>query len=87
MTMILLVLLELAGFSRVALHTLFAGLVTSQLLMRGYFHGAMEHLGMLDSASGEVVAGHSTHEVGSVLGWAVFGLSLAANAISVMHEE
>ena len=87
MTMMLLVLLELAGFSRVALHTLFAGLLTSQLLQCGYFNGLMEHLGILDSDLGEKILGRSAHKMGSQLAWIVFGLAGAANAIKVLHDH
>ena len=85
--MILLVLLELAGFTRIGLHTLFAGLVTSQLLQCGYFNGLMEQLGILDSAQSEVMLGRSAREMGSCLAWTVFGLAGAANAIKVLHDH
>ncbi|KAI1307882.1 hypothetical protein EDD11_004354 [Mortierella claussenii] len=87
MTLVMLVLLELAGFSRVALHTLFAGLLASQFLRWGWFNNVMEQLGILDSALGEAVAGQSAREMGCYLAWTVFALAAAANAINVLHDE
>ncbi|KAF9351572.1 hypothetical protein BGX26_010445 [Mortierella sp. AD094] len=80
MTMVLLVFLDLAGFSRVALHTLFVGLVTSQFLKYGCFNSALQQLGILDGALGEVKTKHPAREMGNYLGWTVFGLAGAANA-------
>ncbi|KAF8928672.1 hypothetical protein BGZ58_009459 [Dissophora ornata] len=87
MTMILLVLLELGGFTRVGLHTLFAGLVVSQLLNSGYFNNVMKQLGILDTALGETMMGRDARKIGSTLGWTIFGLAGAANAIKVLHDE
>ncbi|KAG0307267.1 hypothetical protein BGZ98_000668 [Dissophora globulifera] len=86
-TMTLLVLLELAGFTRIGLHTLFAGLVASQVIRGGYLNGLMEHLGILDSALGETVAGENAVEIGNTLAWTVFGLACAANVIKALHEQ
>ncbi|KAG0054303.1 hypothetical protein BGZ83_011508 [Gryganskiella cystojenkinii] len=86
MTLLLLVLLELAGFSRIGLHSLFAGLFTSQLLQCGYFNGLMEQLGILDSGLGEAILGRDAREMGSHLAWTTFGLAAAANAIKVSQK-
>ncbi|KAG0203967.1 hypothetical protein BGX28_003935 [Mortierella sp. GBA30] len=86
-TLCLLIVLELAGFSHVALHTLFVGLVVSQLLQCGYFNNLMEQLGILDSALGEKVSVRAAREMGQGLAWTIFGLAAAANAIKVLHDE
>ncbi|KAF9902797.1 hypothetical protein EC991_004532 [Linnemannia zychae] len=85
-TMILLTILELAGFSRVGLHTLFAGLITSQLLQCGLFNNLMEQLGILDGSLGDGVSTHAVREMAHCLSWTVFGLTAAANAIKVLHD-
>ncbi|KAF9190982.1 hypothetical protein BGZ51_008000 [Haplosporangium sp. Z 767] len=79
-TLILLVLLELAGFSRVALHALFIGLVTSQLLQGGILNGVLEQLGIVDGvhASGQ--------DIGAYLSWIVLGLAAVANTVKVLHD-
>ncbi|KAF9087343.1 hypothetical protein BGX23_008202, partial [Mortierella sp. AD031] len=86
-TMILLTILELAGFTRVGLHTLFAGLITSQLLQCGFFNNLMEQLGILDGSLGERASRHAVHDMAHCLSWTVFGLAAAANAIKVLHDE
>ncbi|KAF9281399.1 hypothetical protein BGZ68_006659 [Mortierella alpina] len=86
-TLVLLIFLELAGFSRLALHTLFASLVVSQLLRCGYFTNLLELLGILDTALGERVSVRTVHEMGHGLAWTVFGLAAAANAIRVLHDN
>ncbi|KAG0271876.1 hypothetical protein BGZ95_000253 [Linnemannia exigua] len=86
LTMILLTILELAGFSRVGLHTLFTGLITSQLLQCGFFNNLMEQLGILDHSLGEGVSIRAVREMAHCLSWTVFGLTIAANAIKVLHD-
>ncbi|KAG0264363.1 hypothetical protein BG011_006969 [Mortierella polycephala] len=86
-TLILLVLLELGGFIRIGLHSLFTGLVISQLLQCGYFNNLMEQLGILDSALGERVSRRSARQMGRTLGWVVLGLAGAAYSIKVLHDE
>ncbi|KAF9138855.1 hypothetical protein BGX30_008652 [Mortierella sp. GBA39] len=85
-TMILLTVLELAGFSRVGLHTLFAGLITSQLLQCGFFNNLLEQLGILDGSLGEGVSKRAVSDMAHWLSWTVFGLAAAANAIKVLHD-
>ncbi|KAH7046508.1 hypothetical protein BKA57DRAFT_466695 [Linnemannia elongata] len=85
-TMILLTVLELAGFSRAGLHTLFAGLITSQLLQCGVFNNLMEQLGILDGSLGEGVSKRAVCDMAHCLSWTVFGLAAAANAIKALHD-
>ncbi|KAF9431481.1 hypothetical protein BGZ76_000251 [Entomortierella beljakovae] len=87
MTMALFVFLELGGFSRVALHTLFVGLVTSQLLKCGCINGLLQRLGFIEGAHEGTKISQCTHEAGVRLGWAVFGLAGLANAIKVLHDN
>ncbi|KAG0261050.1 hypothetical protein BG011_001408 [Mortierella polycephala] len=79
-SLILLVLLELAGFSRVALHALFIGLVTSQLLQGGVLNGVLRQLGIVDGvhASGQ--------DIGTYMSWVVLGLAAVANTVKVLHD-
>lgn len=84
--MILLTVLELAGFSRAGLHTLFAGLITSQLLQCGVFNNLMEQLGILDGSLGEGVSKRAVCDMAHCLSWTVFGLAAAANAIKALHD-
>jgi uncharacterized membrane protein YecN with MAPEG domain len=79
-TLILLVLLELAGFSRVALHTLFVGLVTSQVLQGGLLNDMLTQMGIVDGVHA------SGRDIGTYLSWAVLGLAAVANAIKVLHN-
>lgn len=79
-TLILLVLLELAGFSRVALHTLFVGLITSQLLQGGLLNDLLMQMGIVDGVHA------SGRDIGTYLSWAVLGLAAVANAIKVLHD-
>ncbi|KAF9967558.1 hypothetical protein BGZ70_009099 [Mortierella alpina] len=79
-TLILLVLLELAGFSRVALHTLFVGLVTSQVLQGGLLNNILTQMGIVDGVHA------SGRDIGTYLSWAVLGLAAVANAIKVLHN-
>ncbi|KAF9913977.1 hypothetical protein BX616_009207 [Lobosporangium transversale] len=76
MTMIFLVLLELTGFTRIGLHTLFVGLAVSQLFRWSYFNDVMRQLGIV----GEAVSG--IREIGYCLAWTVFALAGAANALN-----
>ncbi|KAF9215749.1 hypothetical protein BGZ59_000420 [Podila verticillata] len=93
-TLLLLVLLDLAGFSRVGLHSLFGGLVASQMLRCGFMNSALEQLGIVEcDHSDEVHLGHGHHhhhggrEIGNYLAWTVFGLAAAANAVKVLHDS
>ncbi|KAF9359647.1 hypothetical protein BGX34_008228 [Mortierella sp. NVP85] len=79
-TLILLILLELAGFSRVALHSLFVGLVTSQLLQGGVLGEFLTKMGILDGVHA------SSRDIGLYVSWAVLGLAAMANAIKALHE-
>jgi len=79
-TLILLVLLELAGFSRVALHTLCVGLVTSQVLQGGLLNDMLRQMGIVDGVHA------SGRDIGTYLSWAVLGLAAVANAIKVLHN-
>ncbi|KAF9326725.1 hypothetical protein BGZ91_001806 [Linnemannia elongata] len=85
-TMILLTVLELAGFTRAGLHTLFAGLITSQLLQCGVFNNLMEQLGILDGSLGDGVSKRTVCDMAHCLSWTVFGLAAAANAIKALHD-
>ncbi|KAF9926774.1 hypothetical protein FBU30_003685 [Linnemannia zychae] len=87
LTMILLTVLELAGFTRIGLHTLFGGLFVSQLLQCGYFNNLMEQLGILDNTLGEGANKHVVREMAHGLSWTVFGLAVAANIVKVLHDE
>ncbi|KAF9188843.1 hypothetical protein BGZ51_000301 [Haplosporangium sp. Z 767] len=86
-TLILLVLLELAGFIHTGLHSLFAGLVLSQLIQCGRLNNLMEQLGILDSTLGERASRRSARQMGRFLGWVVLGLAGAAYSIKVLHDE
>ncbi|KAF9583421.1 hypothetical protein BGW38_009506 [Lunasporangiospora selenospora] len=84
LTLAMHVAFELAGFTRVGLHALFAGLVTSQLLEFGCLSSVMEQLGIASNAREAFGCGR---EVGHTLGWIVFGLATTANVIQVLHED
>ncbi|KAG0362881.1 hypothetical protein BG005_003764 [Podila minutissima] len=93
-TLLLLVLLDLAGFSRVGLHSLFGGLVASQMLRCGFMNSALEQLGIVECDHSDDVHhgrhGHHHHggrEIGNYLAWTVFGLAAAANAVKVLHDS
>ncbi|KAF9418949.1 hypothetical protein BGZ94_009554 [Podila epigama] len=58
-TLFLIVLLDLAGFSRAGLHSLFVGLVVSQLLQCGVLNNALEQLGIIVSEHESHGHGHS----------------------------
>ncbi|KAF9119742.1 hypothetical protein BGW39_011957 [Mortierella sp. 14UC] len=68
------------------LHTLFAGLIASQLLQCGFFNNLMEKLGILDGSLGDGVSTRAVREMARYLSWTVFGLAAAANAIKVLHD-
>jgi len=77
-TLILLLLLELGGFSRVALHSLFVGLLTSQLLQGGLLNGALQQMGIID---GVHVSGR---DIGTYLSWSVLLIAAFANTVKVL---
>ncbi|KAF9898828.1 hypothetical protein BX616_003566 [Lobosporangium transversale] len=79
-SLILLILLELGGFSRVALHTLFVGLVTSQVLQGGLLNDVLVQLGVVDGVH------TSGRELGTIMSWTVLGLAAVANAIKAIHD-
>ncbi|KAG0222787.1 hypothetical protein BGX31_008881 [Mortierella sp. GBA43] len=79
-TLILLILLELAGFSRVALHSLFIGLVTSQLLQGGMLNGPLKKMGVVDGVRA------SGRDIGIYLSWGVLGLAALANTVKTLHD-
>ncbi|KAI1306537.1 hypothetical protein EDD11_004725 [Mortierella claussenii] len=79
-TLILLILLELGGFSRVALHSLFIGLVTSQLLQGGFLNQALAQMGVVDGVHA------SGRDIGTYMSWGVLGTAALANAIMALHE-
>ncbi|KAG0341352.1 hypothetical protein BG000_009396 [Podila horticola] len=94
-TLFLLVLLDLAGFSRVGLHSLFGGLVASQMLRCGFMNSALEQLGIIECDHSDEAHhdrhGHHHHhggrEIGNYVAWTVFGLAAAANAVKVLHDS
>ncbi|KAG0313557.1 hypothetical protein BGZ99_008748 [Dissophora globulifera] len=77
-TLILLVLLDLSGFSRVALHSLFIGLVTSQVLQGGLLNRPLRQMGIVDGVHA------SGRDIGTYLSWAILGLAAFANAIKIL---
>lgn len=79
-TLILLILLELAGFSRVAVHSLFIGLVTSQLLQGGVLNELLLKMGVVDGVHA------SGRDIGVYMSWAVLGLAALANAVKTLHD-
>ncbi|KAG0196997.1 hypothetical protein BGX28_009486 [Mortierella sp. GBA30] len=79
-TLTLLVLLELAGLSRVGLHSLFVGLVTSQLLQGGLMNDVLRQMGIVDGVHA------SGRDIGTYLSWIVLGLAAFANAVKVLHD-
>ncbi|KAF8939590.1 hypothetical protein BGZ58_009294 [Dissophora ornata] len=77
-TLILLVILELSGLTRVALHTLFLSLVTSQLLQSGLMNGPLTQMGIVDGV-------HSSGcDIGMYMSWGVLGVTALANAIKIL---
>ncbi|KAF9339098.1 hypothetical protein BGZ91_007028 [Linnemannia elongata] len=80
-TLILLVLLELSGFSRAALHTLFLGLITAQAMQGGLFNDALKAMGVVDGVHA------SSRDVGTYISWGVLALAAAANAIKVLQAQ
>ncbi|KAG0340042.1 hypothetical protein BG004_006573 [Podila humilis] len=83
-TLALLVVLDMAGFSRVGLHTLFVGLVGSQMLKCGVLNSTLEQLGIVHDSDED---GHgSGREIGQYLSWTVFGLAATANVIKLLHD-
>ncbi|KAF9428963.1 hypothetical protein BGZ94_000304 [Podila epigama] len=80
-TLVLLILLEIAGFSRIALHTLFAGLLTAQLMQGGLLNNALRQCGIIDGV-------HITsREIGLYLSWVVLAFAAAANIVKVITDE
>ncbi|KAF9970419.1 hypothetical protein BGZ65_011141, partial [Modicella reniformis] len=79
-TLVLLVLLDHAGFSSVALHSLFIGLVTSQLLQGGVLNGLLMQMGIADGVHA------SGHDIGIYMSWAVLGLAALASAVKPLHN-
>ncbi|KAF9538306.1 hypothetical protein EC957_006926 [Mortierella hygrophila] len=80
-TLILLVLLELSGFSRAALHTLFLGLITAQAMQGGLFNDALKAMGIVDGVHA------SSRDVGTYISWGVLALAAAANALKVLQAQ
>ncbi|KAF9087935.1 hypothetical protein BGX23_007740 [Mortierella sp. AD031] len=78
-TLILLILLELSGFSRVALHTLFVGLVSAQLLQGGLLNNLLRQMGVIDGVNA------SGRDFGTYISWTVLGLAALANAVKVLQ--
>ncbi|GJJ76234.1 hypothetical protein EMPS_08593 [Entomortierella parvispora] len=78
LTLILLLLLELGGFSRLALHSLFVGLLTSQLLQGGLLNGTLTQMGIVD---GVHVSGR---DIGTYLSWSVLLIAAFANTVKVL---
>ncbi|KAF9169782.1 hypothetical protein BGX21_004358 [Mortierella sp. AD011] len=78
--LMLLSFLELSGFSRVALHSLFIGLIVSQLLQGGVLDVALSQLGIVDGIHA------SGREIGIYMSWAVMGLAALANGIKALHD-
>ncbi|KAF9922616.1 hypothetical protein FBU30_007264 [Linnemannia zychae] len=80
-TLILLILLELSGFSRPALHTLFIGLITAQMMQGGLFNSVLRAMGFVDGV-------HSSgRDVGTYISWGVLGLAAVANAVKVLQAH
>ncbi|KAG0230768.1 hypothetical protein BGW41_002404 [Actinomortierella wolfii] len=79
-TLILLVLLELGGLSRVVLHTLFLGLLKSQLLIGGVFDNLLKSLGIADGFQ------YSGREMGTILSWVVLATAAALNGLKVLLD-
>ncbi|KAF9909704.1 hypothetical protein EC991_008184 [Linnemannia zychae] len=80
-TLILLVLLELGGFSRVALHTLFIGLISGQLMQGGLFNDGLKMMGVVDGVNA------SSRDVGTYVSWGVLALAAVANAVKVLQAH
>jgi len=80
-TLILLVLLELGGFSRGALHTLFIGLITGQLLQGGLFNDGLKMMGVVDGIHA------SGRDIGTYVSWGVLALAAVANAVKVLQAH
>ncbi|KAF9976167.1 hypothetical protein BGZ73_009021 [Actinomortierella ambigua] len=79
-TLILLILLELGGLSRLILHTLFIVLLKSQLLIGGYCDKALEKLGIVDGFQ------YSGREIGTILSWVVLGSAAVLNGLKVLLD-
>ncbi|KAG0375047.1 hypothetical protein BGX24_009596 [Mortierella sp. AD032] len=80
-TLILLVLLELGGFSRGALHTLFIGLITGQLMQGGLFNDGLKMMGVVDGIHA------SGRDIGTYVSWGVLALAAVANAVKVLQAH
>ncbi|KAF9149173.1 hypothetical protein BG015_009045 [Linnemannia schmuckeri] len=80
-TLILLVLLELSGFNRAALHTLFLGLITAQVMQGGLFNDALKLMGIVDGVHA------SGRDVGTYISWSVLALAALANAVKVLQAH
>ncbi|KAF9360980.1 hypothetical protein BGX26_006746 [Mortierella sp. AD094] len=79
-SLMLLSFLELAGFSPAALHSLFIGLITSQLLQAGVLDDALSQLGIVDGVHA------SGRDFGIYMSWAVMGLAALANGVKALHD-
>jgi len=77
-TLILLILLELSGFTSIALHTLFIGLVTSQVLQGGLLNEQLTQMGVVDGVHA------SGRDIGTILSWSVLGIAAFANAVKIL---
>ncbi|KAF9437059.1 hypothetical protein BGZ76_002129 [Entomortierella beljakovae] len=79
-TLILLAFLELSGFSHVALHWLFVGLITAQFLQDGAFNEVFKKLGIVDGVHA------SGRDIGTYMSWTVMGLAAIANAVKALQN-
>ncbi|KAG0270396.1 hypothetical protein DFQ27_007548 [Actinomortierella ambigua] len=75
LTLMLLILLELGGLSRVVLHALFLGLVESQLLIGGVFDNLLLKLGLVDGFQ------YSGRDMGTLLSWAILGTAAVLSGL------
>ncbi|KAG0322210.1 hypothetical protein BGZ97_008174 [Linnemannia gamsii] len=80
-TLILLILLELGGFSRAALHTLFLGLITAQMMQGGLLNDVLKKMGIVDGVHA------SGRDVGTYISWGVLSLAALANAVKVLQAQ
>ena len=63
-----------------ALHSLFIGLIISQLLQGGALDVPLSKLGIVDGIHA------SGREIGIYMSWAVMGLAALANGIKALHD-
>ncbi|KAF9201198.1 hypothetical protein BGZ49_008575 [Haplosporangium sp. Z 27] len=78
-SLMLLSFLELSGFSRIALHALFIGLIAAQLLQGGFLDRTLTDLGIVDGVNA------SGRDIGTYLSWTIMGLAALANGIKALN--